>query len=224
MSNSQERFPRARDRKEQYLLACARAGNERAFEELVMPHWDVLLRATKRILRNREDAEDAVQTALLHAWRNFAAFQGRSRFSSWLIRIAMNSAFMRLRASRRKNHISLDGMVQDGLTAGSCLVGARPTPEQEFSAKEVLRVVDNELHRLEPRYVEVLELSVVQELTRKEAARILDVPVTTVKSRLYRARGVLSRSLLPLLGPRRRRTNVADRGPTVLVPKTASSS
>jgi DNA-directed RNA polymerase specialized sigma24 family protein len=64
------------------LLASARAGNAVAFECLVMPHWDALLRVTQRILRNREDAEDAVQTAFLDALRNLNGFHGRSRFCS----------------------------------------------------------------------------------------------------------------------------------------------
>jgi RNA polymerase sigma-70 factor (ECF subfamily) len=96
------------------LLASARAGDSAAFECLVMPHWDALLRVTQRILRNREDAEDAVQTAFLDAFRNLNAFHGRSRFSSWLTRIAMNAAFMRLRLSRRKNETSLDEVSETG--------------------------------------------------------------------------------------------------------------
>ncbi|HEV2172350.1 MAG TPA: sigma factor, partial [Nitrospira sp.] len=86
---------------EAILLESARAGDSAAFECLVMPHWEALLRITQGILRNREDAEDAVQSALLDAFRNLDGFHGRSRFSSWLTRIAMNAAFMRLRVSRR---------------------------------------------------------------------------------------------------------------------------
>ena len=79
-------------RDETALLASARAGDSAAFECLVMPHWNALLRITQRILRNREDAEDVVQTAFLDAFRNLNGFRGRSRFSSWLTRIAMNAA------------------------------------------------------------------------------------------------------------------------------------
>ena len=83
------------------LLESAMAGDSAAFESLVRPHWGTLLRVSQRILRNREDAEDAVQNALLDAFRNLNSFQGRSRFSSWLIRIAMNAALMRLRVNGR---------------------------------------------------------------------------------------------------------------------------
>jgi RNA polymerase sigma factor (sigma-70 family) len=94
--------------KEATLLESARAGDPAAFESLVMPHWDALLRVTQRILHSREDAEDAVQSALLDAFRNLNGFQGRSRFSSWLTRIAMNAALMRLRVIRRAREASLD--------------------------------------------------------------------------------------------------------------------
>ena len=105
------------------LLASARAGDLAAFESLVMPHWRPLLRLTERILRNREDAEDAVQTAFLDAFRNLRGFQERSRFSSWLMRIAINAAFMRLRVTRRKRETSLDEVAEtDGGRVGFHLV------------------------------------------------------------------------------------------------------
>src|SRR6201997_156793 len=97
---------------EESLLACARAGDTAAFASLVMPHREGILRLTQRILRNREDAEDAVQTAFLDALRHLDSFQGRSRFSSWLTRIALNAAFMKLRLSRRRTETSLDEMVE----------------------------------------------------------------------------------------------------------------
>src|SRR5215469_9050851 len=99
-------------KEEENLLACARAGDTVAFASLVMPHRDGILRLTQRILRNREDAEDAVQTAFLDALRHLDGFQGRSRFSSWLTRIALNAAFMRLRSNRRRTETSLDEIFQ----------------------------------------------------------------------------------------------------------------
>src|SRR5260370_41967759 len=97
-----------------------------------MPHWDALLRVTQRILRNREDAEDAVQTAFLDAFRNLNGFHGRSRFSSWLTRIAMNAALMRLRVSRRKRETSLGEITETGeALARFQLVEASLNAEQE---------------------------------------------------------------------------------------------
>jgi RNA polymerase sigma-70 factor, ECF subfamily len=224
MSSMNEGFSFTASGEEQRLLACARAGDSEAFEKLVKPHWGALLRVTQRILRNREDAEDAVQTALLHAWCRLDAFQGRSRFSSWLIRIAINVAFMRLRANRRKDEVSFEDLALVGTEVGFHVVESRPNPEQELSAKEVLSLVESALGRLKPRHLEVFEMSVAQEMTGIEAARILNVSVTTVKSRLYRARTVLSRFLQPKLGPRRQRAYGADQGAPALVPSTASGA
>lgn len=140
--------------KEARLLASARAGDSSAFESLVMPHWGALLRVTERILRNREDAEDAVQTAFLDAYRNLSGFQGRSRFSSWLMRIAMNAAFMRLRMSRRKREASLDeGAEVSGAQSKFYPVETRPNPEQEYLSNEGRALFERGLQRLGPAYV-----------------------------------------------------------------------
>ena len=195
---------------EENLLACARAGDSAAFASLVMPHRNGILRLTQRILRNREDAEDAVQTALLYALRHLDSFEGRSRFSSWLTRIALNAAFMRLRLSRRRTETSLDEMVERDTAAGFQVVEARPNPEQECSVQEARVLLAKALDRLGPLYGEVLHMFHVQELSAKETARILGVPEGTVKARLHRARSRLSWHLQSIL-VRRRRPGIAFR-------------
>jgi len=189
---------------EENLLASARAGDADAFARLVMPHRDGILRLTQRVLRNHEDAEDAVQTAFLDAMRHLDSFQGRSRFSSWLTRIALNAAFMRLRSSRRRTETSLDEMVQNDTAARFQVAEPRPNPEQLCSVKEVRALLDKAIDRLGPVYSEVLHLFHVQELSAKEAARILGVPLGTVKARLHRARARLNRHLRSMLVRRKR--------------------
>ena len=195
-------------KEEESLLARTRAGDTAAFAGLVMPHRDGILRLMRRILRNREDAEDAVQTAFLDALRHLDSFQGRSRFSSWLTRIALNAAFMRLRTGRRKNEASLDEMVVGETAARFEVIEGRPNPEQECSLKEVHLLLAKAIDRLGPLYVEVLHMLHVQELPVKEAARILGVPVGTVKARLHRARSKLSQHLQSML-LRRKRPGIA---------------
>lgn len=176
-------------REEAILLASARTGDSAAFERLIMPHWGALLRMTQRILRNREDAEDAVQTALLEAFRNLNAFHGRARFSSWLTRIALNAALMRLRVSRRKRETSLDDITEsDESRPRFQIAETRSNPEQEYLSKERRILLLKGLKRLRPLDVEVLHLRGVQELSSKETARVLELPVKTIKSRLHRAR------------------------------------
>jgi len=202
-------FPATED--EAKLVARARAGDTAAFESLVMPHKDAIRRVAQRILRNREDAEDVVQTAFLDALRHLDAFQGRSRFSTWLTRIAINAAFMRLRATRQKRETSLDEMVEGGETPVRVHpIDTRLNPEQECSAKEVRHLFDKALDRLSPLYAEVLHLRDVRELSAKEAAQILELPVGTVKARLHRARFKLTRHMQSMLAHKRQRTSVRN--------------
>lgn len=206
--------------KEESLLACARDGDAAAFACLVMPHRDRILRLAQRILRNREDAEDAVQTALPDAMRHLDSFQGRARFSSWLTRIALNSAFMRLRSGRRRTEMSLDEIFQRDTAARFQVAEGRPNPEQECSIKESRLLIAKAIDRLGPIYSEVLHMFHVQGLSAKEAARILGVPVGTVKARLHRARSRLSRHLQSML-VRRKRAGVVENGGTAFRSRTA---
>jgi RNA polymerase sigma-70 factor (ECF subfamily) len=206
------------------LLASAKDGDSEAFENLVTPHWDLLLRMTQRILHNREDAEDAVQTALLDAFRNLKGFEGRSRFSSWLTRIAVNAAFMRLRVSRRKRETSLDEVSDAGETAVKFeLVETRPNPEQELLSKEGRVLLEKGLKRLGPLYVEVLHLNSVEELSNKEVAGLLDVPVGTVKARLHRARTKLIQHTRLTLTHKRRAPRVRNQRAHALSPESLSA-
>jgi RNA polymerase sigma-70 factor (ECF subfamily) len=193
---------------EEYLLACARSGDAAAFGSLVMPHRDAILRLTQRILRNREDAEDAVQSAFLDALRHLDGFEGRSRFSSWLTSIALNAAFMRLRASRRRSENSLDEIFERESGAGFQLFEVRPNPEQEYSAREVRTLLNKALRRLRPIYAEVLHIRDVQDISAREAAQILGVPIGTVKARLHRARTQLTGHVRSMLARRRRPASV----------------
>lgn len=193
------------------LLASARAGNPAAFECLVMPHWDSLLRVTQRIVRNREDAEDAVQTAFLDAFRNLKGFHGRSRFSSWLTRIAMNAALMRVRVSRRKRETSMDEVAEAGGAQSKFHpVETRPNPEQQYLSKEGRDLLARGLKKLRPRDVEILHLRSVQELSAKETARILELPVGRVKSRLHRARTKLAHHVQSIAARKRHRGSITN--------------
>ncbi len=193
------------------LLASARAGDSAAFECLVMPHWDALLRVTQRVLRNREDAEDAVQTALLDAFRNLHGFHGRARFSSWLTRIAMNAALMRLGMNWRKRETSLDEVPETGeVRARFHLVETRPNPEQAYLSKEGRVLLEKGIKKLTPLYGEVLHLRNVEQLSARETARVLQLPVGTVKARLHRGRAKLARHVRSIVTRGRNRGSVGS--------------
>jgi len=181
------------------LLLSAIAGETEAFENLVMPHRESIFRIVQRILRNREDAEDVVQAAFLHALRNLSSFQGRARFSSWLTRIAINTAFMHLRTSRhRTRETSIDEVTQGderGQTVD--LVEKRPNPEQACAEKEIRAVFNKAIDRLASDHIKVLHMRFVEELSVDEVAKTLEVATGTVKARLHRARLALSRQVRP---------------------------
>jgi len=181
------------------LLLSAIAGETEAFENLVMPHRESIFRIVQRILRNREDAEDVVQAAFLHALRNLSSFQGRARFSSWLTRIAINTAFMHLRTSRhRTRETSIDEMTQGDECGHTVdLVEKRPNPEQVCAEKEIRAVFNKAIDRLASDHIKVLHMRFVEELSVDEVAKALEVPTGTVKARLHRARLALSRQVRP---------------------------
>jgi len=124
------------NQEEHHLLGCALAGSSEAFNRLVEPHWDALLRVTQLILRNREDAEDTVQATILNAWLNLESFEGHSRFSTWLTRIAIDSAFIHLCANSYQSEVSLDDFVHCESTSVPRLLDSEPDPEQVLSGKE----------------------------------------------------------------------------------------
>ena len=202
------------------LLTLARSGDSAAFGSLVMPHWNALLRVTQRILRNREDAEDAVQSALLDAFRNLKGFQGRSRFSSWLTRIAINAALIRLRLNRRERTTSLDEVSETWEEQARIhLVETRPNPEQEYLSKEGLVLLEKGLKKLGPLYREVLHLRSAQELSAKDTARILELPVGTVKARLHRARTKLTKHVRTVVAHQRYSGNLRNQRVQVFASK-----
>lgn len=177
------------NQEEQTLTARAKSGDPSAFEALVVPHRQRILRLIQRILRNREDAEDAVQIALLQAFSHLDDFQGNAQFSSWLSRIAVNAALMRLRTIKRKCETSLDQMVadEDSLVRFQ-VIEVRPNPEQNYLARERRAILSAAVRQLGPRNRAVLDLRDTQGLSAKETAQVLGIAASTVKARLHRAR------------------------------------
>lgn len=177
------------DQTEHRLLKDARNGDSRAFENLVMPHRHRILRLATHILRNHEDAEDVVQLAFLQALRNLDRFRGNSRFSTWLLRIAINEALMMLRRYSRKCETSLDPVHEgDENPLEQIAIDIRPSPEQTVVEQERRSIVRDAVIRLSPMFKTVMDLRYSQGLTLKETAVALGVPVSTVKSRLHHAR------------------------------------
>jgi len=177
------------------LVQAAKSGDLAAFEELVNRYERRIFRLTMHITQNREDAEDATQDAFLKSFKNLEGFEGGSRFYTWLVRIAVNEALMRLR-KRRPNVVSLDEPIE----AEEDLIPKQikdwgPTPEQRFANSELNSILSNAISELEPAYRTVFLLRDTEQLSTEETAKMLGISEAAVKSRLLRARLKLRQKL-----------------------------
>jgi len=177
------------------LVAAAKAGDVSAFETLVNRYERRIFRLSQNITQNKEDAEDAMQEAFLKAYEHLGEFQGNSRFYTWLVRIAVNQALMKLRR-RRPNVVSLDEEVD----TGEDLIPREvedwgPSPEERYGQTELGQILSNAVADLDPSFRIVFQLRDIEELSTEETAEALGLSVPAVKSRLLRARLKLRQKL-----------------------------
>jgi RNA polymerase sigma-70 factor, ECF subfamily len=180
---------------EPQLVAAAQSGHLEAFETLVERYERKIFRLTLNITQNREDAEDAMQEAFLKAFEHLQEFQGNSRFYTWLVRIAVNQALMKLR-KRRPNQVSLDAEVDTGEdTIPREVEDWGPSPEDRYKQSELSGILSNAIGELDPPFRVVFQLRDIEELSTEETAEALGLSVPAVKSRLLRARLKLRQKL-----------------------------
>jgi len=173
---------------EPVLVAAAKAGDMVAFETLVGRYERKIFRLTQNITQNREDAEDAMQEAFLKAYEHLGGFEGNSRFYTWLVRIAVNQALMKLR-KRRPNVVSLDEPVETGEdTMPREVEDWGPSPEDRYEQTELGGILSTVIGELDPSFRIVFQLRDIEELSTEETAEALGLSVPAVKSRLLRAR------------------------------------
>src|SRR6266498_113576 len=174
---------------ESTLVHAAKAGDISAFEELVKRYDRNVFRIAQHITQNREDAEDVVQDAFLKAYENLKNFQGQSKFYTWLVRIAVNEALMRLRRRRPDRMVSLDEDVKtEDDSVPREVADWSPNPEQQYSQAELREILDRTIHGLPATFRTVFVLRDVEGLSTEETAEALDLSIPAVKSRLLRAR------------------------------------
>jgi RNA polymerase sigma-70 factor (ECF subfamily) len=184
------------------LVAGLRAGDAQVFEDLVRTHGGRLLAVTRRILANDEDARDAVQEAFVSAFKARRQFDGRSRISTWLHRIAVNAALMKLRARKRQAEDNLDGMLPAFLPNGhhaERFTAWTETPDALLLRRERWALVRQAIDRLPDAYRTVLVLRDIDDLSTAETAEMLGLTPNAVKIRLHRARMALRALVAPIL-------------------------
>ncbi|HTE90955.1 MAG TPA: sigma-70 family RNA polymerase sigma factor [Terriglobales bacterium] len=171
------------------LVQAAKSGDVSAFEELVRRYDRNVFRIAQHITQNREDAEDVVQDAFLKAYSNLAQFQGQSKFYTWLVRIAVNEALMKLRRRRPERTVSLDEEVKtEEDSVPREVADWSPNPEQQYSQAELREILSKTIQGLPPGFRTVFVLRDVEGLSTEETADALDLSIPAVKSRLLRAR------------------------------------
>jgi RNA polymerase sigma-70 factor (ECF subfamily) len=174
---------------EQQLIAAAKTGRRDPFGELCERHGKKVFRVVHRMMRNREDAEDAVQDCLLNAFVHVKDFDERARFATWLTRIAVNAALAKLRKNHWKREIAMDepnparapgqqSEIQDN---------ARD-PEETYRLRERRQILNTAILRLRPRVRRVVELHELQEHSLRGTAQILGISTSAVKARMFHAR------------------------------------
>ena len=171
------------------LVAQSRGGDPRAFGELVRRYEAKIFRLAQHITQNREDAEDVLQETFLKAYEHLDQFQGNSKFYTWVVRIAVNQALMKLRRRKTDKTVSLDETIDTGEdTVVREIAAWGENPEQRFSREELGTILDSAIEELEPAYRSVFVLRDIEELSTEETAEALGLSVPAVKSRLLRAR------------------------------------
>jgi len=174
------------------LVREAIAGDHNALDTLFAQHSRALFQTALRLLGNPEDAEDALQEAMLSAYRNLPRFEGRSQFSTWMTRIVINSALMRRRSKRAHPALSLDDSTEDKTPMAERFADGHPSPEQLYASAELSQRVKENLQTLSPLLRNAFELRELEGLSADEAAKALGVSRNTLKARLWRARQQLA--------------------------------
>lgn len=180
------------------LVRLAQAGEVRAFEALVVKYQRRIARHVARYLKTAADVEDAVQEVFMRVYRGIRSFRGESQFYTWLFRIATNVALRHL--ARRPSHLLLgDEAPEERADSFEPGVSDFAQPERTAIAEQIANSVEKALTKLQPQLAEALMLYEVENKSYAEIATMLDIPIGTVRTRIFRAREFIAKRLGPVL-------------------------
>jgi RNA polymerase sigma-70 factor (ECF subfamily) len=180
---------------EALVVEAAKSGDHSAFEELWARHSRTAFTLVYRIIGNRDDAEDTLQDAWMKAFVHLKTFDGRSKFSTWLARIAINTALMVLRRKRVRQETSMD-WTEDGETwQGWEIPDDRLNGEDLLLKKEAELTLKEAIERLQPPLRTIMEIQCLHYRSNQEVADVAGISLAAAKSRAFRAKARLRRSL-----------------------------
>jgi RNA polymerase sigma-70 factor (ECF subfamily) len=177
------------------LVTASKRGDHPSFVELWTRHSNRAFKMVYRITGNRDDAEDAIQEAWMKAYMHLHTFDGRAKFSTWLTRIAINSALMTLRRKRAHPETSMDWSADGETWQQWEMADKKADVEEHYVRKETERHLKRAIHRLRPALRTIIEIQQTHDSSVKEISEVAGISVAAAKSRLLRARTVLRRSL-----------------------------
>jgi RNA polymerase sigma factor (sigma-70 family) len=180
---------------DEMLVTAAKVGDHSAFSELWNRHAKRALSTMYRITKNRQDAEDGLQDAFMKAFVHLNSFDGRSTFSTWLTRIAINTALMTLRRKRAHPETSMEWTTDGNTWRQWEVVDMRANVEEDFERTEAGWLLERAIDRLRPPLRNVIEIQRSHCISVREIAEVAGISVAATKSRLLRARTALRRSL-----------------------------
>lgn len=199
---------------ESVIVKRAIAGDTEALAAVFAREQGRLFRTAFSVLRNKEDAEDAVQCALLSAYTKLHSFEGRSKFSTWLTRIVVNAALVSRRRLRARPAVSLDELGGANIQPRSTLVDFGLSPEEICALAEMKCLLASKMSQISPLLQSTLKLRYIIGLTTPEAARALKINISAAKSRMSRARRQLAAHMEPAsAGLRHRKFSTIGRPP-----------
>jgi len=183
------------------MISRVIAGERELFYDLIKPCERAVFLTAFSVLKSEADAEEVVQEAALKAYKALSSFRGEAKFSTWLAKITLNEARMRLRRSRAESEVSLEDFVDDGDSdyTPAVLTDWREIPSEALDRKELRVLLQRGLDELPEKYREVLILRDVRELNIEETAQLLGISIGMVKTRLFRARLMMQKIVAPEL-------------------------
>jgi RNA polymerase sigma-70 factor, ECF subfamily len=196
---------RRTDARDEYaFLVAAKSGDSAAFEFLCKQSANMIFRVARRMMRNNEDAEDVLQESFQQAFIHLNRFNGDSRFSTWLSRIAINAALMKLRKKQHLADVSLDEPPETEQWSSHLEVQDQGlNPEQLYAQRERQRILSTAMKELTPGTRKAIELRELDERSSEETAQIMGISVGAVKTRLFHGRRKLRERLKHFVGPAR---------------------